>query len=98
MLLDNAITINIEGIIIRVPHPAAYALHKFIIFRKRAKPEKAQKDLEGALNVFNYCLRHDDKALIPGIFNGFHPKWRKTIIKNLEEIGETEIVKFLKTI
>lgn len=98
MLLDNTVQIKIENIKIMVPHPAAYALHKFIIFKRRVKPDKAQKDIEGALNVFNFCLQYGDSKKIHLIFNSLHQKWRLTIIKNLESIKENEIVNFLKSI
>ena len=39
-LVENTITIKSDDLDIRLPHPAAYALHKFIIFKRRRKIDK----------------------------------------------------------
>ncbi|MCE5300027.1 MAG: nucleotidyltransferase domain-containing protein [Spirochaetia bacterium] len=53
MLTENTITIDFEGMNMMLPHPVVYALHKFIIFKRRKKQEKSDKDPESALKVFN---------------------------------------------
>jgi len=94
-LVENTISINTKGLDIRLPHPAAYALHKFIIFKRRSKAEKRDRDIEGALRVFNELIRHKKHSEIRYIFKRMHNKWQRKILDNLKSIEEPEIVKIL---
>ena len=94
-LIENTISINAEGLHIKLPHPAAYALHKFIIFKRRSKAEKHDRDIEGALRVFNELIRHKKQSEIRYIFKRMHKKWQQKILDNLKSIGEQEIAKIL---
>lgn len=96
-LAANTIIVDFEGMKITVPHPAAYALHKFIIFKRRLKMDKHDRDIEGAFRVFHELVKRKEHAAIKYIFAKMHKKWQMTIIKNLESIKETEIVDILKT-
>ena len=95
-LVDNTITITIEGLHLRLPHPAAYALHKFIIFKRRKKGDKHERDLEGALRVFHALVKRDKHDEIHRIFSALHKKWQKTVIQNLKSVNEGNIVELLQ--
>lgn len=95
-LQDNAINLDFEGMRIKVPHPAAYALHKFIIFKLRTKPDKQYRDIEGALRVFKQLLSEDKDDSISKIFCKMHRKWQTIALKNLLSVGENEITDLLK--
>jgi len=94
-LIENTIPLNAEGLHIRLPHPAAYALHKFIIFKRRSKAEKHDRDIEGALRVFNELIHHKKHSEIRYIFRRMHKKWQQKMLDNLKSIGEQEIAKIL---
>ena len=94
-LIENTISVNAEGLHIKLPHPAAYALHKFIIFKRRGKKEKHDRDIEGALRVFNELIRHKKHIEARYIFKRMHKKWQQKILDNLKSIGEQEIAKNL---
>lgn len=95
-LVENTISIKAEGLHLRLPHPAAYVLHKFIIFKRRNKVEKHDRDIEGALRVFNELIRNNKHNEIRLIFKKMHKKWKERVIKNLESINELEVVDILK--
>ncbi|MBN1493984.1 MAG: hypothetical protein JW938_07545 [Candidatus Omnitrophica bacterium] len=95
-LAEHVIIINIEGLKIRIPHPAAYALHKFIVFGRRKKKDKKERDLEGALRVFRALIADKKKKDIKRIFLTMHKKWQKTVVSNLRGAGEDEIARFLE--
>ena len=95
-LIANTISINVKGLHVSLPHPAAYALHKFIIFKRRRKIDKHDRDIEGAVRVFRELLRHNYQDEIKDIFNKMHNKWRKKIIANLKAINEAEIIDILE--
>lgn len=96
-LADNTISINFRNLNIRLPHPAAYALHKFIIFKRRRKADKHDRDIEGALRIFRELIKYNEHNKIRSIFNTMHRKWQKTVFENLEAIDEVEIIHILKS-
>lgn len=95
-LVENTIMLSFEGVNIRLAHPVAYALHKFIIFKRRTKIDKRDRDIEGALRVFQELLNNNEHGKIKQIFNNMHSKWQQTIIRNLKSIKEFEIIDILK--
>jgi len=95
-LVAHTIKVNAEGLHITLPHPAAYALHKFIIFKRRRNIDKRDKDLEGAIRVFSELMQTNKQGKIIQIFKTMHKKWQSTIIKNLALSGESEIIELLK--
>lgn len=95
-LADNTISINFKSLNIRLPHPAAYTLHKFIVFKRRRKVDKHDRDIEGALRVFRELIKHNEHNTIRRIFSTMHIKWQKTVLENLEAIKEFEIIDILK--
>ena len=97
-IADNTIVITSEGLHIRLPHPAAYALHKFIIFKRRTKIDKHDRDIEGALRVFHELINAGEQNGIKQVFDKMHKKWQKTIINNLNSIKELEIIDILKSV
>lgn len=95
-LVENTILIKVEGLNLKVPHPAAYALHKFIIFKRRNKIEKHDRDIEGALRIFNELTRNNKHNEIRLIFKKMHKKWQEKVIDNLKSINELEVIDILK--
>jgi hypothetical protein len=52
MLADSTIMATLEGTQVRMPHPAAFALHKLLIApRRRGRTGKQVKDLDAAIAV-----------------------------------------------
>ncbi len=96
ILSENTISIDVDGIQIILPHPAAYALHKFIIFKRRGNQDKRDRDLEGAIRVFHELIKNDGLTAIKQVFNSLHKKWQATVLKNLESVKEVEIINTLK--
>lgn len=94
-LLEHAIVVTVQGLKIKLPHPAAYALHKFIIFKRRSSADKKERDIEGALRVFWECIKHNEKDYLLFIFTTMPNKWQKQIIKNLKTVNETEVIDIL---
>jgi len=94
-LAENTISIGFEGFHIRLPHPAAYALHKFIIFKRRRNIDKHDKDVKSALQVFRELVRFGREKEIRRIFKRMHKKWQETVLKNLESIDEIEAMDLL---
>jgi hypothetical protein len=96
ILSENTISIDVDGIRIMLPHPAAYTLHKFIIFKRRRDRNKHDRDLEGAIRVYHELIKNNGLTAIKQTFNSLHKKWQATILKNLEAVKEVEIANTLR--
>jgi hypothetical protein len=94
-LTDNIIRIKVEDFYINVPHPANFALHKLIIFSRRAKEDKALKDRNTAIELLKALFNKKENRVVKSIFNFMPQKWQKKILDNLNSIGEHEISKIL---
>jgi len=58
MLLDNPLPIKImAGVIVKVPAPPAFMLHKLLICGRRTKEHKRAKDMAQAIAVARFILR-----------------------------------------
>jgi len=95
-LIQNVISLSIEGMKIHLPHPAAYALHKFIIFKERKNIDKHDRDIEGALRVFKALIDNKEYGAIRRIFNKMPKKWQRDVLKNLKSIEEFEVINILQ--
>ncbi len=95
-LAENTITIQYQSLKLRLPHPAAYALHKLIIFDRRKSRDKAEKDRAQAVALLKF-LAADKKRMnkVKAIFDSMHHKWQKTVLLNLKKIGESELAGLL---
>jgi len=85
MLVDNTITINVDGLELIVPHPAAFALHKLLISDRRQIKEKGERDRHQAVELLGQL---DKLGLIPelkSILSSMPKKRQLTIEKMLKE-------------
>jgi hypothetical protein len=71
---------------VTLPEPAAFVLHKFIIFERREKEEKMIRDLNAAKNIGEFLLKDaKQKNKLKGIFSSLPEKWKKRIVKNTKD-------------
>lgn len=97
ILQNYVIEIPFKGKIIRVPEPAAFTLHKFILSTRRKNQTKKQKDLYVAKEMSEFLLRieHERTKLI-SIYNDFSRGWQKTI-KNILIHSSRDLYKLLES-
>lgn len=95
-LTENTIHLKIKDILLTLPHPANFSLHKLIIFQRRKNSEKAIKDREIAIKILKALIDKDESDTIRSVFNSTLRKWQKKIIKGLVEVKEKEILDMLK--
>jgi hypothetical protein len=91
LLCANTITCDRDGLILRAPHPACFALHKLLICHRRRNKEKAEKDQQTAVYVLRRLIENNEWAVVLSVFGGLRLGWKKTIAVVLREIGETEL-------
>ncbi len=78
-----AVSIYMEGLLIQIPNPARYAVHKLIVSQQRnvSMQAKVSKDLEQASLLIEY-LRETRPYELKDAFEEAYsngPKWRKTL-------------------
>lgn len=86
--------ISHENLHIRVPEPAAFALHKLIISARRLNKEKAGKDLQMAIGLLDFLYtKHREVRRILSILRTIPKKWLQTILsvsrKHFPRLNET---------
>ena len=96
-LTDNTIKVRLDDFSITLPHPANFALHKLIIFQRRKKQEKAQKDSGAAIGILKALINKGEARVVGRVFNAIPQKWQSKIIKGLEKIQERDIIKALNS-
>ncbi len=94
-LQEHLIKINYKNIGVRVPEPSSYVLHKFIIFERRAKKDKKERDLESARKIGEFLLKNDNqKKKLKQLFHEMPKKWQNKIKDNLKE-NSTVLYEFI---
>ncbi len=94
-LSANTIKVKVEDFYIRMPHPANFALHKLIIFQRRLKPDKAQKDRDTALRILKALIEKGEARKIRQVFDSVPKKWRDKILRGLNESEDADIIVIL---
>ncbi|MBI3083199.1 MAG: hypothetical protein HYY90_02375 [Candidatus Omnitrophica bacterium] len=80
LLADSTITATLEGIQVRMPHPAAFALQKLLIApRRQGRPSKQAKDLDAAVAVLEALRAHGENESVREHVESMPPRWRARI-------------------
>lgn len=95
LLSKDTIRIEKEGISVRLPHPALFALHKLIVAGLRKSKDKSEKDRESAIQIIRVIIEKEGPAVIDQYFRLIIPAWQNKIINLLRRIDETEILNIL---
>ncbi len=94
-LSQNTIKVAVEDFHITLPHPANFALHKLIIFQRRAKEDKAAKDRNTAIEILNALIEKGDAGIVKKVFNSVPKKWQEKILNGIDETIDKEILEIL---
>jgi len=92
-LTANTIKIKVEDFYLTMPHPANFALHKLIIFQRRPREEKAEKDRKTAIEVLKALINKGELSIIKRTLASIPAKWKRKIIDGLEEAEKDNILK-----
>jgi len=80
ILADRTITATFEGIPVRMPHPAIFALHKLLIAPRRlGRTGKQAKDLEAAIAVLEALRIHGETESVRKRFESMPLRWQARI-------------------
>jgi hypothetical protein len=87
----NTVALYGSGVLVRVPTPLRFAVHKLLVAQRRKSTEvaKKQKDLRQALEFIDIYLQIDEAALQNELdaARGIGKSWQTAINASLKEIG-----------
>lgn len=97
LIQSHVMEISFRRILLNVPEPAAYVLHKFIVSGRRNKTFKREKDIETARQIGEYLLEHENqRKKMREIYLGMPEKWKKDLMKIVRGASE-KIYAFLNS-
>jgi len=98
LLQDHVIKTTCNGILINVPQPAAYVLHKFIVSNIRKKTFKKEKDIVTAKQLGEFLLeKADQRKKMQQIYLSLPYKWKNKLMKIVKDSSQ-KIYYFLNSV
>lgn len=91
-LVDHTISIEMEGLAIRVPHPTAFSLHKLLISTRRKTDAKLLKEQREAFHVMDALVEKGEEETLKDMFRKLPVKWQKKIMDALRKNERTDIL------
>lgn len=89
LIQSHVMETSFRRILLNVPEPAAYVLHKFIVSDRRKKTFKKEKDIETARQIREYLLEHENqRKKMREIYLGMPAKWKKDLMKIVKGASE----------
>lgn len=89
--LMKIIYVDLHGVNVRVPHPAAFALHRLLVAPRRKKAEGRLRDADIAVHVLDLLLAKGEILTIRSLHEQFPKPWRKTIALELQACDRRDI-------
>jgi len=94
LLTEKTIEVLHKGIMVRLPEPIRFSLHKLIVAQERESEDKAEKDREAGVVVLKVLIGMGKDKEIKEIFDSLPPKWRKKILLSCKEANEEGLLSF----
>ena len=94
-LTSSTILVQIDGVPVKLPHPANFALHKLIVSERRKNEDKMIKDRNAGLQVLRALIEKGEGALIRKTFESAPRGWQQKILRVLDELKERSIIELL---
>ena len=91
-LARRPIELKLQGVSVRVPHPADFALHKLLIASRRKEAAKSEKDRNQAISLLQTLRDAGEMPLVMEILRGMPKSWQATIHKELVSLGEADLL------
>ncbi len=88
-LESKTTNIQVEGLTVRVPDPAVFALHKLIVMERRRSEEKREKDKQQALGILRHLIEWRMDSKIQDAILLMHPRWFQSVLRNLKKENES---------
>lgn len=94
---QHTITTTVEGLMIILPHPANFALHKLLVLTRRPTTEKQTKDKEAAIRILKALIDKSQAHLIRNVLHTMPRRWQGKVKKQLADFVEKKILDVLRS-
>ena len=94
-LAQDTITADVEGVSVRLPQPANFALHKLVVLSRRAGRAKQAKDREAAMKVLEALIDQGQDDSIRKAFDSMPRRWQGKVIKQLADPLDKKVMDVL---
>jgi hypothetical protein len=88
MLLDHPVSVKEGSVMVSIPDPAAFCLHKLLIAGRRRRRESRLKDLEQALHVAPITR----EVTLKQVYRELPKRWQRTVLRTLERVVRTNVL------
>lgn len=82
-LLEDTVKVHYEGLPLRLPHPARFALHKLIVSTRRKNKEKAARDIDQAVGLLHTISQAGEEVSLTKAMQAMPHGWIKILKKQL---------------
>lgn len=94
-LTRDTIVVHSDGLDLRLPHPANFALHKMIVGGRRARPAKREKDWRQGVEILRALIARGEQAKVKAKFGEVPAGWRKDILAALRKVEADDLIGLL---
>lgn len=94
-LAQNTITTKAEGVCVRLPHPANFALQKLVVLSRRTGHAKRAKDKETASRVLEALIDMGQEESIRKAFGTMPRRWQSMVRKQLTDPLDKKVMDVL---
>lgn len=92
LLLENPIQLLCGDIHVTVPHPAAFALQKLLVARRRRQKDKAEKDRMQAAAILRALEDSGRFGCVLSVLETMPQSWQRVVRQELAHLGETALL------
>lgn len=90
-LAKHTISTAVDRLNLKLPHPAAFAFHKLLVFKRRPVAAKAMKDKQEALHVLRALIAKKEFHEMRDIFHEMPRAWQNKVLNALDTVSEKDI-------
>ena len=90
-LAKDPIQLTFEGVVVTLPHPINYALHKLLVAGRRKRKDKAEKDRIQAVALLKALNDAGEIAAVRTVYEDMPQTWQKTIRQELLDRDEKHL-------
>jgi hypothetical protein len=94
-LAQDTITTNVEGVCVRLPHPANFALHKLLVLSRRTGHDKQAKDKQAAMRVLEALIEKGQDDSIRKAFGTMSRRWQGKVRRQLADPLDKKVMDVL---
>ncbi|MBI4597022.1 MAG: hypothetical protein HY737_01290 [Candidatus Omnitrophica bacterium] len=88
LLTEQTISVTVDHITVRLPHPAAFALHKLLIAQRRTG--KQAKERAEAYEVLQALAAKGESSVVRSLYRSLPARWQKRIRESLRSSPELQ--------